>query len=91
MTTPNKINFPPPKLQIDFAFALKRFRAVYLQSALLETVRDMDIAELDKQLAEYVPRQTWRPLRSTACGLNCCSPCLPCWRRTPTCWAITGC
>lgn len=55
MTTPNKINFPPPKLQIDFAFALKRFRAVYLQSALLETVRDMDIAELDKQLAEYVP------------------------------------
>ena len=38
MTTPNKINFPPPKLQIDFAFALKRFRAVYLQSALLETV-----------------------------------------------------
>lgn len=49
MTTTNKINFPPPKLQIDFAFALKRFRAVYLQSALLETVRDMDIAELDKQ------------------------------------------
>ncbi len=36
MTTPHKINFPPPKLQIDFAFALKRFRAVYLQSALLE-------------------------------------------------------
>jgi hypothetical protein len=49
------VPFPPPKLQIDFAFALKRFRAVYLQSALLETVRDMDIAELDKQLAEYVP------------------------------------
>ena len=24
MTTPNKINFPPPKLQIDFAFALNR-------------------------------------------------------------------
>ncbi|MBO2007076.1 XcyI family restriction endonuclease [Serratia marcescens] len=76
MTTPNKINFPPPKLQIDFAFALKRFRAVYLQSALLETVRDMDIAELDKQLAEYVPGRLG-DLRSTACGLNCCSPCLP--------------
>jgi hypothetical protein len=91
MTTPNKINFPPPKLQIDFAFALKRFRAVYLQSALLETVRDMDIAELDKQLAEYVPPADLATLRSTACGLNCCSPCLPCWRRIPTCWAITGC
>lgn len=50
----DKIKFPPPKLQIDFAFALKRFRAVYLQSALLETVRDMDIAELDRQLAQFV-------------------------------------
>ena len=55
MTPNNKINFQPPKLQIDFAFSLKRFRAVYLQSALLETVRDMDIVELDKQLADYVP------------------------------------
>jgi hypothetical protein len=49
------ITFPPPKLQIDFAFALKRFRAVYLQSALLGTVRDMNIAELDRQLAQFVP------------------------------------
>jgi hypothetical protein len=55
MTRPSKIIFPPPKLQIAFAFALKRFRTVYLQSALLETVRDMDITKLDKQLAEYVP------------------------------------
>lgn len=52
MTT--KICFPPPKLQISFAFALKRFRGVYLQNALLKTVSAMDIAELDKQLAEYV-------------------------------------
>ena len=51
----NTIKFPAPNLQIDFAFALKRFRAVYLQSALLETVRDLNIAELDKQLAEFVP------------------------------------
>lgn len=51
----NTIKFPSPNLQIDFAFALKRFRAVYLQSALLETVRDLNIAELDKQLAEFVP------------------------------------
>jgi len=50
----NKIKFPPPKLQVDFAFALKRFRAVYLQNALLETVRDMNITELDRQLAQYV-------------------------------------
>ena len=51
----NTIKFPSPNLQIDFAFALKRFRAVYLQSALLETVRNLNIAELDKQLAEFVP------------------------------------
>ncbi|MHB1749538.1 MAG: XcyI family restriction endonuclease [Acidithiobacillus sp.] len=51
----NKLKFPPPELQIGFAFALKRFRAVYLQSALFETVRDMDIADLDKQLAQFVP------------------------------------
>lgn len=35
MTNAKKINFPPPKLQIGFAFALKRFRGVYLQNALL--------------------------------------------------------
>ncbi len=51
----NTIKFPSPNLQIDFALALKRFRAVYLQSALLETVRNLNIAELDKQLAEFVP------------------------------------
>lgn len=50
------IVFPAPQMQIDFAFELKRFRALYLHSALSETVRDMDIAELDRQLAEYVPK-----------------------------------
>lgn len=54
MTSVKKIKFPPPKLQIDFAFSLKRFRAVYLQNALLETVRSTNIAELDKQLSSYV-------------------------------------
>lgn len=49
------IQFPPPVLQIQFAFALKKFRAVYLQNALLKTVSKMDIAELDKQIAEFVP------------------------------------
>jgi len=49
-----KIKFPPPDLQISFALALKRFRALYLQNALLETVRNMDIPELDRQLAQFV-------------------------------------
>jgi hypothetical protein len=57
MTKTKKIQLPPPELQIDFAFALKRFRDIYLQNSLLETVRDMDIVELDKQLSQYVPRK----------------------------------
>lgn len=51
------IAFPPPQLQVGFAFSLKRFRAVYLQNALLETVRDLDITELDKELATFVPKE----------------------------------
>jgi hypothetical protein len=57
MTKTKKIQLPPPELQIDFAFALKRFRDIYLQNSLLETLRDMDIVELDKQLSQYVPRK----------------------------------
>lgn len=52
----DKISFPVPKQQVDFALALKRFRGVYLQNALLETVRNMDIVALDAQLGEYVPK-----------------------------------
>jgi hypothetical protein len=47
------IAFPPPQLQISFAIALVRLRAVYLQNALFATVRDLDIAELDRQIASY--------------------------------------
>lgn len=49
------INLPTPQLQIDFAFALKRFRATYLQNALFATVGEMKITEIDQQLAQYVP------------------------------------
>ncbi len=49
-----KLNFPAPKLQADFAFLLKKFRATYLQNALFETVKGMKITDIDKQLAQYV-------------------------------------
>lgn len=52
-----KIKFPEPKLQADFAFALKRFRATYLQNALFATVRGMKITEIDKQLAQYISEE----------------------------------
>lgn len=49
------IKFQSPDLQLRFAFALKRFRGLYLQNALLETVRDMDISALDKEIQKFVP------------------------------------
>lgn len=54
MTKPT-LRFPSPQLQIDFAFALRKFRVLYLQEALLTTVGSLDIATLDAELAEYVP------------------------------------
>ena len=61
MTTPTRSIFRRQSCKSTSRSPLKRFRAVYLQSALLETVRDMDIAELDKQLAEYVPGRLGDP------------------------------
>jgi hypothetical protein len=51
------INFREPKLQADFAFALKSFRATYLQNALFTTVRGMKITDIDRQLAQYVSEE----------------------------------
>lgn len=52
-----KITLALPTLQADFAFALKRFRATYMQNALFETVRTMKISEIDQQLAIYAPAE----------------------------------
>lgn len=45
-----RIALPVPQLQIDFAFALKRIRGVALQEALLDTVRSLDLAVLNREL-----------------------------------------
>lgn len=47
---------PSPDLQIDFSIALAQIRQEYLQEALCETIMNMDIVELDKELAAIVPR-----------------------------------
>lgn len=52
-----EITFPEPKLQADFAFALKRFRSTCLQDALLETIRTMKVTEIDRELARYVAEE----------------------------------
>jgi hypothetical protein len=49
------IQFPAPDLQIEFSVALAEIRRRYLQDALFDTVKTLDIATLDKQLADFVP------------------------------------
>ncbi|WP_335916127.1 XcyI family restriction endonuclease [Shewanella algae] len=51
-----KVTIPSPELQIEFSFALGQIRTLFLQDALSETIDDMDIPLLDKQLSEYVPQ-----------------------------------
>lgn len=49
-----KIKFSPPQLQIDFAFLLQTLRTTYLQNALFETIKTLDISKVDKELLNYV-------------------------------------
>ena len=49
------INIPIPELQIDFSFALMQIRSFYLGEALSSTIGEMDIREIDRELAEKVP------------------------------------
>jgi len=53
---PKDFRIPSPDLQIDFSIALAQIRQEYLQEALCKTIKNMDIAELDKELADFVPR-----------------------------------
>lgn len=49
-------NIPPPEQQIDFSFALAQIRTLYLQEALSQTIAELNISDIDKELAEYVPQ-----------------------------------
>jgi len=46
---------PVPDAQIDFASALLGIRGLYLQDALLATVKNLATPDIDKELAVYVP------------------------------------
>ena len=48
------INLPAPDLQIDFSKSLKTIRNEFLQQALMTTVRNSSLHEIDAQLSEYV-------------------------------------
>jgi len=49
------INIPAPGLQIDFSFALAQIRSFYLGDALRDTVEELEIPEIDRELAEMGP------------------------------------
>jgi hypothetical protein len=57
MTDEGAFNIPVPQLQIDFSFAIIQIRSLYLQQALSETVKDMEIAKIDRELADLVPEK----------------------------------
>lgn len=50
-----KIQLPSPELQIEFSVAIAEIRNLFLQEALRETVKTIKIAELDSELASFVP------------------------------------
>ncbi|HIJ43688.1 MAG TPA: XcyI family restriction endonuclease [Rhodospirillaceae bacterium] len=55
---------PDTELQIDFSVALAKTLTQYLQDALIATVKTLDITELDKSLAKFVPKASLTTLAS---------------------------
>lgn len=51
------IQIPLPALQITFAATLDRFRNIYMREALSNTIKDVDLSELNKELTEFVPKK----------------------------------
>jgi hypothetical protein len=51
---------PEPDLQIEFHRRLEAIRDSWLIDALLSTVSRLDISQLDRELAEFVPPPAMR-------------------------------
>jgi len=64
MTYDSKFNILEPELQINFAQILRQLRDQYLQQALAKTIQNMEISEIDHELARYVPAQSLSLLAS---------------------------
>lgn len=58
------INIPSPDLQIDFSYALSQIRREYLQEALSETVKQMEIPKIDNELTALVSPKNLTSLAS---------------------------
>lgn len=55
---------PLPDLQINFAQRLDQVRRVYLREGHSETISNLDITEIDRQLAQYVDKRILAKLAS---------------------------
>lgn len=64
MGKPPAFQLAPPELQVVFAHRLVALQKTHLQSALFKTVANLDIAALDKQLAQVMPAQALQKLAS---------------------------
>ncbi len=52
----SKLKIPEPDLQITFYHRLHEIRGTFLMEALRSTVSELQITEIDKQLAEFVSK-----------------------------------
>ncbi len=59
-----QFNLPDPILQVDFSACLAAARKAYLMDALSETVCQLNITELDREIAQFVPEEFTRTLAS---------------------------
>lgn len=55
---------PAPQMQIDFSVSLADVRTTFLQEALSDTVRALDVPALDRELASIVPNESLQALAS---------------------------
>ncbi|MBC6406479.1 MAG: XcyI family restriction endonuclease [Rhodospirillales bacterium] len=55
---------PDPELQIGFSVALAEIRNLYLQDALSDTVKSLDIPRIDRQLGTMVAKESLADLAS---------------------------
>ena len=58
------VSIPAPDLQVDFSLALQKMRGQFMQEALSNTVAQVDISALDKELSGFVTPQDLSGLAS---------------------------
>lgn len=50
-----KLHLPSSNLQVNLATALETFRKIYLQQALSQTIKNIDLAQLNGELQKFAP------------------------------------